>query len=73
MDEVNYHVIVMQSSRKVPKKWRFLDTGDNPDSHQNINISFCLIYNGSWDFHTFSICGVCVKLTTNNLKIQTHK
>jgi len=42
-------------------RW-FLDTGDNPDSHQNVIISLLSIYSAPWNFHAKSFCGFCVKL-----------
>jgi len=38
----------------------FQDAEDNPDSHQNLSITFCPIYNVTWNLHANSFCGICI-------------
>jgi len=49
-------------------RW-FLDAEDNPDSHQNLIITFWCIYNIPWILHANLIRGICIKvgkLTSKN-------
>jgi len=41
-------------------RW-FLDADDNSDSHQNLIITFCPIYNVPWNLHTHWFRGICIK------------
>jgi len=43
-------------------RW-FLDADHNPDSHQNIIVTFWPIYNVPWKLHANSFCGICIKST----------
>jgi len=40
----------------------FLDA-DNPDSHQNMIITFWTIYNVPWNLHVHLFHGICIKST----------
>jgi len=51
----------MKDLQKVVR-W-FVDAGDNPDSHQNLIITFWHIYNVLWNLHANSFHGTCIKST----------
>ena len=48
-------------------RW-FLDADDNPDSHQNLIITFWPIYNIPWNIHPNSFRSICIKLTNQQAK-----
>jgi len=41
----------------------FLDADDDPDSHQNLIITFWPIYNVLWNLHANLFRGICIKPT----------
>jgi len=43
-------------------RW-FLDADDNPDSHQNLIITFWPIYNAPWNLHANLFRGISIKST----------
>jgi len=43
-------------------RW-FLDADVNPDSHQNLVITFSSIYNVPWNLHANLFRGICIKST----------
>ena len=47
----------MKGLQKVVR-W-FLDADDNPDSHQNLSITFWHIYNVPWNLHANLFHGIC--------------
>jgi len=47
----------------------FLYVDDNPDSHQNLIITFWPIYNGPWNLHANSLRDICIKSTNQQAKV----
>jgi len=47
---------------------RFLDAEGNPDSHQNLIITFWPIFNIPWDLHANLFRGICIKSTSQQAK-----
>jgi len=43
-------------------RW-FLVAGDNPDSHQNLIITFWPMHNIPWNVHSNLFRGICIKST----------
>ena len=56
----------MKGLQKVVR-W-FLDANDNPNSHQNIIITFWHIYNVPWNLHANLFRGICIKSTNQQAK-----
>jgi len=46
----------------------FLDADDDPDSHQNLLITFWPICNVPWNLHAISFRGICIKSTNLHAK-----
>jgi len=40
-----------------------MDADDNPDSHQNLVITFWPTYHVPWNVHANSFRGICIKST----------
>ena len=45
-----------------------MDADDNPDSHQNLIISFWPIYTVPWNLHAHSFRSICIKSTNQQAK-----
>ena len=61
----------MRSGWRVCKKWWggfWTQTIDNPNSHQNIIITFWPIYNVLWNLHANLFRGICIKSTNEQAK-----
>jgi len=61
----------MRSGQSVCKKWWggfWTQTIDNPNSHQNIIITFWPIYNVLWNLHANLFRGICIKSTNEQAK-----
>ena len=56
----------MEGLQKVVR-W-FLDANDNPNSHQNLIITFWPIYNVLWNLHANLFRGICIKSTNEQAK-----